>query len=75
MKQTGPGVGVSFRRQDSDSGPKPGLRVTLTTTPHPWNWYRASPSWLGYELAKMAHEVWLQTLVFCTITCWRAMAV
>jgi len=36
MKQRGPGVGSLLQMRDSDSGPKPGLRGTLTLTPHPW---------------------------------------
>jgi len=42
IKQIGPEVGVSFKREtDSDSGPKPGLQG-IRLTPH--------PSWLHTEI-------------------------
>ena len=42
MKQTGPGVRISFKRDsDSDSRQKPGLQGTPTPTPNP----RAGECW------------------------------
>ena len=45
MRQIGPGVGVSFKWETRDSGPKPGLRGIQTPTSHLCSAYR----WLGHE--------------------------